>query len=537
MSTPLYDSLLEYAQQVGLRLHMPGHAGGPGAHVPFLQAVAALDVTEVPGIDDLHAPQGALEASQQMAARIYGARSSHYLVNGASSGIHALLMALCREGERVLIPRNAHRSFWGGLVMSGAIPVYLPVRCEPWTGEAVSVDPADITEALDKNPGGCRALFLASPSFLGAVQDWPAVITAIEAAGATIEAAGAPFEAGEAAEAGENSGAAPASRGTESPERQAVRPFLPLCVDEAHGGHFAFHSAWPATALQCGACAAVNGLHKNLAVLNQGAILHLGRNFPARQRVQQALNLLLTTSPSFPILASMELALDIMQREGAALLERALDCREAFRKQVDRLPGLRCLEKELRAVPGVGAVDPLKVVVGCAGSGFSGYQLDAWLRREYGIQVEMAGPAYILAMFSPWHQPQHWAELGRALADMAGHGRAPDPGVAPVAMNGHGKITAGVCPQLEMPPAPRAAFSPRQAFNSAWKRMSLDAAAGCIAAEMIAAYPPGIPCIVPGEILTPEILDYLDYLKAMKAGGLRIQGPRDLELESILVLA
>lgn len=508
MPTPLYESLIAYLNQVDLRLHMPGHAGGPGLDSPFLKEAAALDVTEVPGIDDLHAARGALAQSQESAAVLYGARSSHYLVNGASSGIHALIMGLCREGETLVIPRNAHRSFWGGLIMSGAMPVYLPVQCEPHTGEAVSVAPRDIARVVKATGPSCRGLFLTSPSFLGTVQDLGAVKELCQVPGAVQERGQK-----------RNSG--------DTPEGGSGSPGITLCVDEAHGGHFAFSGSYPRTALQCGAGAAVNGLHKNLGALNQGAILNLGAAFPEARRTLQALSLLTTTSPSFPILASIELALDSMSRQGARLLDQAREYREAFMQRVNRLPGLCCLESELLAVPGVTALDPLKTVIACAESGLTGCQLDAWLRREHRIQVEMSGPGYILAMFSPWHQGAHWAALAAALECL------PAPGTARLQAIAASLLPAAAVQQpLAALPEPVICLSPRQAFYAPRQAVPLEQAAGRIAAEIVAAYPPGIPCIAPGELITPEIRD---ILAGLKASGTRIQGPRDLSLNSILV--
>lgn len=442
---------------------------------PWLEAAAALDITEVPGIDDFHAPRSALLLSQDHAAEVYGAGQSRYLVNGASSGLHALFLALGGNGGRIIVPRNAHRSFYAGMIISGVEPCYLPVECEPITGEAVAVNPEAFEMILTEYGESSQAVFLTSPSFLGTTCDLAAA------------------------------------------QKTAARFGLPLCVDEAHGGHFAFHPAYPLTAMQSGAAAAVNGLHKNLAVLNQGAILHAAASFPDIDKLVKAVSLLTSTSPSFPILASIELAIEQMEQRGSDLLSRALQFRRVFAGKLNELPGMKLLEEEFMTIPGVAAVDPLKATISCAGTALSGYQLEELLRREKGIQVEMAGPNYIMAMFSPWHNGRDWEDLYCALADAAGR---------------HPGINAQIRP---LEPAPKAiqAMNPRQAYYSRWETAPVEDAAGRISAEIVAAYPPGIPCIVPGESISQDMVDYLVYLRET---GVRIQGPLDPDLRSLMVI-
>lgn len=471
-ATPLYTALRNYRDQSLLRLHMPGH-GGRCELAPELEAIAGLDVTEVPGLDDLHLPQGVIAQAQQMLARACGAETSLMLVNGASSGIHALLLTM-GEGHKIMIPRNAHRSVFAGLVLSGAEPVYLDCQLDPELGLALAVTAPSAGELWQKNQG-VGALFITTPTYYGTCSDTKAL----------AELAG---------------------------QRRC-----PLLVDEAHGAHFPFHPGYPSTALQAGAAAAVCGLHKTWPVLTQGASLHLGKGYTSYPALRAAYDLLTTTSPSYPLMASIDWARAYMESCARADLERGLELAEEFKPLLNRIPGLRCHGEEWLQLEGITALDPLKAVIGLPGLSLDGYQLESLLRREYGLQVEMAAENYILVMFSLWHRREDWQRLYVALEDIAGRYKSarPRPG------------------QVVVPPSGRMVMNPRQAFLAPKRTVPLAECRYELAGEMVAAYPPGIPCLLPGEIITEEVWDYLYYLKQTGAG---LQGPDRPDLEEIKII-
>ncbi|HRW12834.1 MAG TPA: aminotransferase class I/II-fold pyridoxal phosphate-dependent enzyme [Syntrophomonas sp.] len=471
--TPIFSALCRYSKADHLRLHMPGHAGGRGMN-EMLQEVAAIDVTEVAGMDDFHLPQGIIAESQRLLARAVGAGESFYLVNGASSGIHALLMSMTADGDSVLLPRNCHRSFYGGMVLSGAMPSYIPGRIDDEMGLELAVKAAEVEQCLAANPE-VKAVFITSPSYFGTCSD----VTAI----------------------------------TELAERYD----LAVLVDEAHGAHFPFHEDYPASALAQGATAAVNGLHKTWPVLNQGGSLHVKKGFPEPARLHQAVSLLTTTSPSYPLLASMELARLFMEQEGHKKLEQARRWSVEYRKKINQIKGLHCHADELKARTAISGIDPLKIVISLPGLTLNGYQLSAILREQYHIQLEMETELVILAMFSPFHEVEDWERFYLALQEIAAGyaGKKNRPR------------------QVEAPPAPQVVLSPRRAYQSAKINVALAASRNMISGEMVAGYPPGIPCLLPGERISEEILDYLFYLKR---SGARIQGPSDAKLDHIMVI-
>lgn len=471
--TPIYTALKDYAGGDFLRLHMPGHIG-KGILGQDLSGITLLDITEVPGMDDLHLPVGVIRKSQELLARAFAAKESFFLVNGATSGIHALFMALGSQGQEIMVPRNAHRSFYGGMVLSGAVPVYIPVENETELGIALAVKAEKVKNLLIKHKE-VTAVFITSPSYYGTSSDIKNIASVTRA-------------------------------------RQKK-----LLVDEAHGAHFCFNKQYPRPALESGADAVVNGLHKTMPVLNQGACLHLASSLAGDARIKKAVSMLTTTSPSYPLLASMELACRFMEENGDLLLARAAELSSCYRCKINKIKGLKCCEEELRRVNGVKELDPLKVLISVRETGLNGYQFARLLRDKYHIQVEMQEQSFILAMFSIFHDKQDWERFYQALWAIA------------VTYPGKKKQAN----KAAIPPLPRMILSPRQAFMASSRRVALKDTLNQVAAEMIAAYPPGIPCILPGELIDQEMLDYLDFLRR---SDVRFQGPEDTTLEYINII-
>ncbi len=466
MKAPLYSALCSYREENNILLHMPGHQGGRAFSPPELRAVAAIDFTEVDGLDDLHHPQGVLAEAQELAARAWGADRSFFLVNGATSGIHSLMLSLGKDAE-VLVPRNMHRSLLGGMILSGVRPIFADCIQDPESGIALSVDPLEIKRRLDAS-SNIAGVFIESPTYYGTVSQIGKIAVMLN-------------------------------------DRQ-----VPLMVDGAHGGHFAFHPDLPKPALALGAKACVHGLHKNLPVMTQGGILHVQDDFPFLANVIAAYDLLTTTSPSYPLMASIDVGRAIMEEQGRALLENALEWSESCRSEINRIYGLRCRGKEFLGERGVAGYDPLKILIEIRGLDISGFELMSIMRKEYGIQLEMAGENHMLAMFSAFNTEEEWQALPLSLSDAVS-------GIA-----SKGEATAMLTP---VPPRTVLAITPREAFFSTQKTVMIKESTGLIAAEMVAAYPPGIPCLIPGEIISPEVVEYLEYLRRIKASVHGLQDP------------
>ncbi len=475
--TPIYTALKEYAQQGVLRLHMPGHAGGCGFIDHGLKQIAEIDVTEVPGTGNLHVPEGVIEQSRILLAKAFGARESLFLVNGASSGIHTLLMSLNRKQKKVIVPRNAHRSFYAGMVLSGIEPVYVPCQISSKFGLAMSVRSSDIVDLLDANQD-IETVFITSPNYYGITCDVTAICKEVKKRPTSVS----------------------------------------VLVDEAHGGHFPFHDSYPRPALKSGADAVVNGLHKTLPILNQGACLHVQDEQYFWNQIFPAWSMLTTSSPSYPILASIDLARSFMMIKGQAVLEKSLELSNKYKHKIGEIRGLSvCTEEELINIPGTAEMDPLKLLINVRDIGITGDQLAQMLRQEYSIQVEMAAPNYILAMMSMFHRTQDWELLYEALKEIVGK----YPG------NKEKKE------DVPLQPEPQVRLTPREAFFSKAIEVDFSYCRGKISAEVIAPYPPGIPCLLPGELINENVYEYLEFLKK---GRISLYGPGDSSLTRVRII-
>lgn len=438
--------------------HTPGHKDGAYTWPEwreFLGPALPLDQTEVPGLDNLARPTGAIAAAQERAARFYGAARTFFLVNGASVGLIAVILATCRPGDEVLLPRYAHRAVFNALILSGARPVYLET---PWL-EAPSlplgVPPANLAVALQEHPGA-RLLLLVHPTYEGIVP-----------------------RTGELVNLAHDRG-------------------LPVLVDAAHGAHFGLDPALPPSPLDLGADYVVQSTHKTMGALTQAAMLHLREEAPAAG-VAAALNLLQTTSPSYILMASLDLARLLAEEQGRRDWGRAVARAMMARERLAQA-GLPPLAPAAVTGPAASGLDVTRLVLPTAALGSNGQAVAAALRRA-GQEVELAGGDYILFIITPGDGEEKIEALLAALLSL------PRPAGPPAGVVVSGKKLA--------PPAgiPEVALTPREAWLAPHRELPLKEAAGKIAAELIAPCPPGIALAVPGEVLTPAILDRLQAVR------------------------
>lgn len=484
-AAPILGALEEYTRQQTVRFHMPGHKGGRGAD-PLItgllgRKVFAHDVTNVPGMDDLHQATEAICLAQDLAAATFGAEATYFLINGASCGLQALVMAVCNPGDKVLVPRNLHRSLLGGLILSGASPVFFAPTYDPDLGIPLAVSPQTIANALARHPDA-RAAFVVNPTYHGIASDLAAIADIVHAYN------------------------------------------IPLLVDEAHGAHLRFHEALPPCALGQGADACVQGTHKNLAAFTQAAMLHIRGGRINRVRLEAILRLLQSTSTSYLLLASLDAARLQMANCGHQLLQQALELAEGLRHSVNEIAGLFSFDEEWVRQRGAVGLDRLKVTITVKDAGISGLWAEEWLRQHYHIQMEMSDPLNLLAIVTFGNTAADVQRLLRGLRDMVGSAERPAP-------------KDGLSPRLAspplLPPDPVLAFTPREAFLAPAETLPLAKAVGRISTEVITCYPPGIPILCPGEVITREVLDYIKLACNL---GVRLQGPADPTVNTVRVV-
>jgi arginine decarboxylase len=458
--TPLFEALRTYAQQVKAPFHVPGHKMGRAAAPDWRAFIGenalAVDLTEAPGLDDLHAPEGVIAEAQALAAEAFGAAESFFLVGGTTAGLHALILAACPPGAIVAVPRHAHRSVLGALILAGARPAWVRVQFHPELDIATGIDLASLEAAL---PGAAAAV-LVHPTYYG-------IATRLEPELAAIHKAG-----------------------------------IPALVDEAHGCHFGFHPALPPSALSMGADGVVQSIHKTGGSLTQSSLCHLGHGHRLEAgRVRAMLRLVQSTSPSYLLMASLDVARRELALHGEALWDRALTLAGEARRRLAALRGIRVHPSD----------DPTKLVIDVRGRGLTGFDASDLLFSR-GVAVESAGLGYVLAVMTPGDTQDTVDALVAAVSSLP-----EGPGVPPVPPE---------------PPWPEIVLSPREAYLGPKVAVPLEAAVGRVAAELVAPYPPGIPVVAPGERLTAEVVQYLRH--AVSA-GYHLQGPADSQLRTIQV--
>ncbi|MEW6183626.1 MAG: aminotransferase class I/II-fold pyridoxal phosphate-dependent enzyme [Bacillota bacterium] len=368
---PVVDSLKRYVRKGLIPFHTPGHLQGKAAP-PVLshwwgRSVFEADLTEVPGLDDLSAPVGAIRRAQEQTAAMAGAGETFFLVNGSTAGVQAMFLAATRPGDAVILPRAVHRSVISSLVLSGAQPEFIP----GWSPDGLTIPlpprESDYREALERHPR-VRALFTVYPDYYGVAADLKAL-----------------------------SGLARACE-------------LPLLVDAAHGVLFGRHPGMPPGAMACGADAAVESVHKRAGALTQAAWLHVQGDRLERSRIRDSLRILTTTSPSYLLLASLDGARRQLEVSGFSICERQIELAEHARRALSRLPGVGVL----RGLPEGYMIDPTRLVVSFKEARVSGLTAAKQMRR-CGVVVEMADFTGVVLLFSPAHRMRDLKVLLRAV--------------------------------------------------------------------------------------------------------------------------
>jgi arginine decarboxylase len=454
MKAPLCDALIAYREEAPLRLHVPGHKGVCPYGMELLgEDIFSIDSTEVPGLDDLHHPRGPILQAQRLLARAYGADESFFLVNGTTGGIHAALLAILSRGDKVLIPRNAHKSVIGGVILCGAIPIYLKPTYVKSLGHASHISIEEVKGALKAHPDA-KCLVVTNPDYWGLAGDIVGMVNLAHGAG------------------------------------------IPLVIDEAHGPHFSFHPELPPSGLEAGADVVVQSPHKLLGSLTQTSFLHWKGSRVSVERLRLSLRLIGTSSPSYPLMASLDAVRRLMELQGRELLDAALLMADKMRATINKIDGFKCFTQgNLEGV----AMDPTKLIITGRELGLTGYDLGALLRKEHGIQVEFADLNNVLVIVTIGDKGYVGERLIGALGEMADKMR----GQRPLIFQG----------SMEQIPMPEQDLTPQEAFFASYEWVELRDAVGRTSQAVVAPYPPGIPLLCPGERIEKEVIEVLEKLK------------------------
>ncbi len=477
---PLCEAIFNYEQANVYPLHTPGHKGGRGMD-PVLRAVLgrkalASDVSLMSELDDIHCPEGCLREAQALASELYGSDQSFFAVNGTTGAIHAMLISVLKPGEKVLVPRNAHRSVVGALVIGGIEAVFLQPEYDERFGISTQIAPETVERSLSADEK-IKAVLITSPNYYGLTADLKAIAAIVH-------------------------------------NHDAV-----LLVDEAHGAHLGFSKRLPPSALQCGADACAQSTHKTLGALTQCSMLHVkGAKIDLRQAAE-AMSLLTTTSPNYLLMASLDAARAQMAENGRALSEAALTVAERMRYFLRKIEGLKILDSSILSRYEVAGFDGTKVTVNVAGLGITGIEAGQILRRN-GIAVELVDRNNVLFLLTYADDNEEIDNIISKIVEI----------FCNIREQGKQPLTPAV--QCEMP-GTRQVLPAREAFYAENEEVVFAEAAGRICSEQISFYPPGIPVIIPGELVTKEIIDYCQKMLAL---GLPVSGPQDAALAKIQVV-
>jgi arginine decarboxylase len=489
---PLVEAMEAYRQEHVYPLHTPGHKGGRGMAEPLRSLLGPealqLDVSLMAELDDIHNPTGCIAAAQAAAAELYGSDAAFLAVNGTTGAIHAMLMMALHPGDKVLVPRNSHRSVTGGLILSAAVPVFLTPPVLDGLDLQGQPTPDQVEQAFREYPD-LQAVVLTSPNYYGMTADVKAIADIAHRHGAV------------------------------------------LLVDEAHGPHLGFHADLPPSALQCGADVAAQSTHKILGAMTQCSLLHIQGPRIDRQHAADVVSLLTTTSPNYLLMGSIDAARAQLAADGQGMMDRALGAARRLRRALTGLPGLRVLGAgDVVGRAGITALDETKVTLQLDRSDVTGIALGELLRRA-GLAVELVDPRHVLFLVTYADATDEWPGVCRRIRAVL-ESLPPWQGVPHAAPAGPENAAPGdAFPQASC--LSESAVPLRDVFYGQLEAVPLADAAGRICGETVSFYPPGIPVLLPGERITPALLT---VCRAQKALGLPVSGPADATLKTLRVL-
>lgn len=477
---PILAGIHRYHELGIVPFSTPGHKLGLGADAELIETYGEKafrsDIPLGGGVGDTHFSGNALERAEALAADAWGADCSYFLLNGSSAGNHAVLLAAIRPGDTVIVARDLHKSLMVALILSGANPVYIAPSLHPTLQVGTGITAAQVEEALDRRPEA-KLVALVSPSYCGVPSDLVGIARVAHARG------------------------------------------VPVHVDEAWGPQFRFHPALPPSAMACGVDTAVMSMHKVLGSFTQAAVLHQQGALIDSDRLRTTVGMVQTTSPSVSILASIDAARRQMALHGESLLDRAISLANQARERLQAIPGVSVLDAPSL---GLASIDLTKLVVDVNGLGISGYEAEHRLRHHYGVGPEMSDLVSLVFLITIGDSQ---TSIDRLIAGFAG--LANDRSVDRAYTSTMRSSGAPVAPAT-------LAMTPHAAFYASSHAVPLHEAAGAVSAELVIPYPPGIPVLAPGEVITAE---KVEYLREGGTQGMYMSGPADPTLATIRIVS
>ena len=474
-STPLAEAL--NAQRINRLAHfdVPAHKGGRmnqelGEY--FGPLCMALDVNSMKPLDNLGHPVSVIKDAQQLAAEAFGADSAFFMVNGTTSAVQTMIWSSCGRGDKIILPRNVHRSAINALVVNGAVPIYVNPGRDKRLGIPLGMSVAAVEKAIAEHPDA-KAILVNNPTYYGICSNLEEIVRIAHKAGMLVLA------------------------------------------DEAHGTHFYFHEELPISAMAAGADMAAASIHKTGGSLTQSSIL-LTRKPVNPDYVRQTITLTQSTSASYLLLSSLDIARRRLYHKGREMYEKTMEFADYAREEINALGGYYAFGTELVDGDAAFAFDRTKLSVHTRDIGLAGIEVYDYLRDDYGIQIEFGDIGNLLAILSAGDRMMDVERLISALAEIKRlHERSP----------------AGLFDHEYIDPV--IAMAPQDAFYTTKRRVPMKDSVGHIAGEFVMSYPPGIPIVAPGERITPDILEHILFAKDR---GCFMTGTEDMNLDYIQVV-
>ncbi|MBD0379265.1 aminotransferase class I/II-fold pyridoxal phosphate-dependent enzyme [Paenibacillus sedimenti] len=477
--TPLFSALLKHAEKNPIQFHIPGHKKGVGMDPEFRSFIGdnalSIDLINIAPLDDLHQPMGVIEDAQKLAADAYGADHTFFSVQGTSGAIMTMIMTVCSEGDKIIVPRNVHKSVLAAIIFVGAKPVFIQPARDKNLGIDHGIPTRSVRRALEKHPDA-KAVLVINPTYYGVCTNLKEIVDLVHSYN------------------------------------------MPVLVDEAHGVLIHFHEKLPMSAMEAGADMAATSVHKLGGSMTQSSVLNVQGNRVNPKRIQTIISMLTTTSTSYILLGSLDTARRHLALNGRAMAERAIELAQYARKQINEITNLYCFGEEILGEEATYNYDPTKICVHVRKLGITGFEVENWLREHYNIEVEMSDMYNILCLITPGDTQENVDTLLDALRKLS-HVNDDVTDVKEVV--------------IKVPAIPQLTLTPRDAFYGETETIPFKDAADRIIAEFIYVYPPGIPILLPGEVITQELIDYIvEHVEV----GLPVKGPEDRSVQNVKVI-
>ncbi len=469
MTAKLYDKLKHYAKNGRYPFCMPGHKMGRGIQE---KDVFSLDITEIEGFDNIHNPKGIIKEAQNDCASIFGAKKTFFALNGSTGALQAAVMAVCAPNDKIIMARNCHRSVYGAVILTGAIPCYVMPEIIDGTDIIGGVTPKNIENSI-KNNKTAKAVVITSPTAEGIVSDIASI--------ADI----------------------------------AHKNNMVLIVDEAHGAHFNFSNSFPDSALSMGADIVVQSAHKTLPSPTQTAMLHIGSNIVDAERIREVLSVIETSSPSYIFMAMLDKCRDYIYKNGNTVYKNFTDIIKKERERILGLNNISIIDESFIGKYGIKNIDISKITV--VSKNINCMDVTSILRNKYNMEMEMSSMGHMVAITTISDDISAIKLLFDALVDI-------DKNIE----------TNNKCLILPKYIYPKTAINIREAFFMPPNEENYWNCNNKISAEFIIPYPPGIPIICPGEVITSDMLKYIRFLYD---NGIEITGVKYQNLEKLRVLS